>query len=72
MPGLQLPILLAIPTILVALLLTRAPFMMTAPAPSEKPWADGPMKLIPTPLYQTNKVPYCALAHSPVSGVGGN
>lgn len=59
MPGLRLSFLLAIPTIIVGLLLTRSPFMMTSTAPSEgKPWADGPMKLIPTPQFQTKKVLY--------------
>ena len=25
--------------------------MMASQAPSDKPWADGPMKLVQTPLY---------------------
>lgn len=47
---------LAIPTILVSLLLTRSPFLMsTSPTTGTKPWADGPMKLITTPQYETNQ-----------------
>lgn len=37
-------------------ILTRAPFLMTSVAPS-KPWADGPLRLITTPQFQTKKVP---------------
>lgn len=47
--------LLAVTTLLIGLLLTRAPLMMTAEAP-KGPWADGPMKLITTPQYETKKV----------------
>lgn len=47
--------LLAVTTLLVGLLLTRAPLMMTAEAP-RAPWADGPMKLITTPQYETKRV----------------
>ncbi|KAL2199441.1 hypothetical protein P885DRAFT_31818 [Corynascus similis CBS 632.67] len=35
-------------------ILTRAPFLMTSVAPS-KPWADGPLRLITTPQFQTKK-----------------
>lgn len=57
MSGLRLTFILAIPALIVALLLTRSPSMMATTAPSTaKPWADGPMKLIPTPQFKTNKV----------------
>lgn len=46
---------LAIP-ILVALFLTRSPYMMTTVAPSPaRPWADAPIKLVTTPQYETKK-----------------
>ncbi|KAF6807545.1 hemerythrinHHE cation binding domain-containing protein [Colletotrichum musicola] len=48
-------LLLVIPSILISLLLSRSPFMMTTIPQTTKPWADGPMKLIPTPQYVTNK-----------------
>lgn len=48
-------LLLAVTTLLVGLLLTRAPLMMTAEAP-RAPWADGPMRLITTPQYETKRV----------------
>ncbi|KAA8635337.1 hypothetical protein SMACR_01557 [Sordaria macrospora] len=48
-------VLLSIPFLIVALLLTRAPaFTMTSVAPT-KAWADEPMKLITTPQYATKK-----------------
>ncbi|RKU43491.1 hypothetical protein DL546_003705 [Coniochaeta pulveracea] len=52
----RLSILILIPTVLFAVLLSRAPFMMDSQAPStSKQWADGPMKLVTTPQYQTKK-----------------
>ncbi len=63
MPSFRSFLLLAVP-ILVGLFVTRSPFMMASTAPSEsKPWADGPMKLIPTPQYATKKV--CGPRRSP-------
>lgn len=58
-----MPRLLALPTILfaqllfgfAALYLRNAPFMATSMAPTHQ-WADGPMKLVTTPQYETNKV----------------
>ncbi|SPO02368.1 uncharacterized protein DNG_05041 [Cephalotrichum gorgonifer] len=47
-------IILALTTLLAGLLFTRAPLMMASEAP-KSPWADGPMKLIATPLYETKK-----------------
>lgn len=50
------PLLLVIP-ILIGLFLTRSPYMMATVAPSaSKPWADGPIKLVATPQYETKKV----------------
>ncbi|KAK8136785.1 hypothetical protein PG984_004725 [Apiospora sp. TS-2023a] len=49
------PLLLVIP-ILIGLFLTRSPYMMATVAPSaSKPWADGPIKLVATPQYETKK-----------------
>ncbi|KAK2039832.1 hypothetical protein LZ31DRAFT_598546 [Colletotrichum somersetense] len=48
-------LLLVIPSILMSLLVSRAPFMMTTIPQTTKPWADGPMKLITTPQYETKK-----------------
>lgn len=47
--------ILSIPFIIIGFLLSRAPFMMTSLPPS-RPWADGPMKLVTTPQFQTKKV----------------
>ncbi|KAK3355595.1 hypothetical protein B0H65DRAFT_452504 [Neurospora tetraspora] len=48
-------VLLSIPFLIVALLLTRAPtFTMTSVTPT-KAWADQPIKLITTPQYATKK-----------------
>ena len=47
--GLQL--LVVTIAVLLGVIFTRAPFMMASQAPSDKPWADGPMKLVQTPLY---------------------
>ncbi|ROT39621.1 hypothetical protein SODALDRAFT_134403 [Sodiomyces alkalinus F11] len=49
-------LLLAIPTILVSLLFSRSPFLMSSsPTTGANPWADSPMKLITTPQYETNQ-----------------
>lgn len=48
-------LILSIPFLVIGFLLSRAPFMMTSVTPS-KPWADGPMKLVTTPQFQTKKV----------------
>lgn len=38
--------------VFLGVIFTRAPFMMASQAlNSDKPWADGPMKLVQTPLY---------------------
>ncbi|KAH7363443.1 hypothetical protein B0T11DRAFT_282608 [Plectosphaerella cucumerina] len=47
--------LILIPAIIAGVLLSRSPFMMTSTAPSGKPWADGPMRLVVTPQYQYRK-----------------
>ncbi|PKS08259.1 hypothetical protein jhhlp_005202 [Lomentospora prolificans] len=47
--GVQL--LVAALAVLLGVIFTRAPFMMASQPPSDKPWADGPMKLVQTPLY---------------------
>jgi hypothetical protein len=52
--GIQL--IIAIATLIVSVVLTRAPIMMAAEAPTKGAWADGPMKLIPTPMFETKKV----------------
>ncbi|KAL2021604.1 hypothetical protein VTK56DRAFT_6957 [Thermocarpiscus australiensis] len=54
MAGPRTTLLLSIPFMVIAFLLSRAPFMMTSVRPS-RPWADGPLKLITTPQYQTKK-----------------
>ncbi|KAK4193217.1 hypothetical protein QBC35DRAFT_480938 [Podospora australis] len=54
MAGPRSTLLLSIPVLIIGFLLSRAPFMMTSTAPS-KPWADGPMKLVTTPQFQTKK-----------------
>lgn len=55
MAGPRTTLLISVPILIFGLLLSRAPFMMTSTAPS-KPWADGPMKLITTPQFETKKV----------------
>ncbi|KAK4098601.1 hypothetical protein N658DRAFT_217898 [Parathielavia hyrcaniae] len=47
-------LLLSMPFVVIGLILTRAPFMMTSVAPSN-PWADGPLKLVTTPQFETEK-----------------
>ena len=55
MDSLRTRFILSIPFVILGFLLTRAPFTMTSVAPSQ-PWADGPLKLITTPQFQTKKV----------------
>jgi hypothetical protein len=62
MAAARLSFLLAIPTIFIGLFLTRSPFMMASNAPTDKPWANGPIKLITTPQYETKKVSTGAFA----------
>ncbi|KAK4200241.1 hypothetical protein QBC40DRAFT_226238 [Triangularia verruculosa] len=50
----RVTLFLSIPFMIIGFLLSRSPFMMTSVSPS-KPWADGPMKLITTPQFQTKK-----------------
>ncbi|KUI57384.1 hypothetical protein VP1G_04661 [Cytospora mali] len=51
-----LSLFLGIFTILFGIFVTQSPFMMaTTPASASKPWADGPMKLVHTPQYETKK-----------------
>ncbi|KAL2259692.1 hypothetical protein VTK26DRAFT_6530 [Humicola hyalothermophila] len=47
-------LIISVPLIVLAYLLSSAPFMMTSQPPS-KPWADGPMKLVGTPFHETKK-----------------
>lgn len=43
-------------TVIFSAFLSRSPLIMTTTTPSgNKPWADGPMKLIITPAYTTKK-----------------
>jgi len=55
MAGSKTTILLSIPFMIIGFLLSRAPYNMVTLPPS-KYWADGPMKLITTPQFQTKKV----------------
>jgi hypothetical protein len=55
MEALRTRVILSIPLILIAYLLSRSPARMSSVPPSN-PWADGPMKLVTTPQYQTKKV----------------
>lgn len=49
-------LVLGVVSILVAFFAPQPPFMMaSAPASGSKPWADGPMKLVATPIYESNK-----------------
>jgi hypothetical protein len=66
MDSLRTRFILSIPFMVIGFMLTRAPFMMTSVAPS-KPWADGPLKLVTTPQFETKKVqvdapPVCILS----------
>jgi hypothetical protein len=55
MDSLRTRFILSIPFMIIGFMLTRAPFMMTSITPS-KPWADGPLKLVATPQFETKKV----------------
>lgn len=55
MSRIPIVIFFAIQAIIAALFLNRSPYVMTSTAPT-KQWADGPMKLVITPQYQTKKV----------------
>ncbi|KAK4156158.1 hypothetical protein C8A00DRAFT_30970 [Chaetomidium leptoderma] len=54
MENLRTRFILAIPFMVLGFMLTRAPFMMTSVTPA-KAWADGPLKLVATPQFQTKK-----------------
>jgi hypothetical protein len=56
MDNLRTKFVLSIPFLVLGFMLSSAPFMMTSVAPTE-PWADGPLKLVATPQFQTKKVP---------------
>ena len=47
--------ILAIPFMVLGFILSGAPTLMSTYAPT-KAWADGPMKLITTPQFETKKV----------------
>jgi hypothetical protein len=53
-PDPKVTVLLSIPFMIIGFLLSRAPYNMTS-VPPTKPWADGPLKLITTPQYQTKR-----------------
>ncbi|KAF3764291.1 hypothetical protein M406DRAFT_322558 [Cryphonectria parasitica EP155] len=55
--ALSTSVFLGIISLVLALLAQRSPFMMasTPASSSSKPWADGPMKLVGTPIHETNK-----------------
>lgn len=42
-----------------ALFLANSPYLNMSVAPTKQPWADGPMKLVITPQYETKKVSNC-------------
>jgi hypothetical protein len=42
-----------------ALFLANSPYLNMSVAPTKQPWADGPMKLVTTPQYETKKVSNC-------------
>ena len=58
MPSLfRLSLFLGLVATLFGIFANRSPFMMaTTPASASKPWADGPLKLVATPIYETKKV----------------
>ena len=56
MDNLRTKFLLAIPFLVLGYMLSSMPFMATSVAPT-KAWADGPLKLVVTPQFQTKKVP---------------
>ncbi|KKA30582.1 hypothetical protein TD95_001096 [Thielaviopsis punctulata] len=52
----MLAVLLVLPAALISLFLSRAPCMMTSTTPtSGVQWADGPLKLVATPTYETKR-----------------
>lgn len=51
-------LLLAIPFMIIGFILSGAPALMSTYAPT-KAWADGPMKLVTTPQFETKKVRRC-------------
>ncbi|KAH7326447.1 hypothetical protein B0I35DRAFT_405687 [Stachybotrys elegans] len=51
---LRLAIFVAVQALLIGVFVNRAPFMMES-QPRRKIWADQPMRLIPTPQFQTKK-----------------
>jgi hypothetical protein len=56
MAGLRLIAFFVVQTILAVLFFQNSPYTMEAPAPSKtSPWADGPMRLITTPQFETQK-----------------
>lgn len=55
MSRIRIALFFALQAIVAALFLNRSPYVMTSTAPT-KQWADGPMKLVVTPQYQTKKV----------------
>ncbi|KAK4451413.1 hypothetical protein QBC34DRAFT_55047 [Podospora aff. communis PSN243] len=54
MAGPRTTIILSIPFMVIGFLLSRAPYNMVT-LPPQNTWADGPMKLITTPQFQTKK-----------------
>lgn len=51
-------ILLTIPFMVIGFIINGAPVLMSTYAPT-KAWADGPMKLVTTPQFETKKVRRC-------------
>jgi hypothetical protein len=51
-------LILAIPFMIIGFLLSGAPTLMSTYPPT-KAWADGPMKLVATPQFETKKVRRC-------------
>ncbi|KAF7560089.1 hypothetical protein G7046_g4069 [Stylonectria norvegica] len=54
MSRVRIVVFLAIQTLLAAYFLNRSPYTMSSTPPT-KAWADGPMKLVTTPQYETKK-----------------
>lgn len=48
-------VFLAVQTLLYAIFVSRSPYTMVTTAPT-KTWADGPMRLITTPRFETKQV----------------
>ncbi|KAF2178209.1 hypothetical protein K469DRAFT_718307 [Zopfia rhizophila CBS 207.26] len=56
MPGPKLEYFVALIVVAIALLYSLNPLMAEQKAPSPgKPWADGPLKLVKTPMFETKK-----------------